>query len=155
MSFFPLAKRENVERERQMFKTGMVIKREKGGGIERLRPAALRDASLDGEGFYLKVDLGDDAQGRPVQIYLGLNLYDVIRVVTEWGMHLQDRERIKEMTGHKDLGALGLNILVVAFHEDETYQAIVEEAEALGVAPAEQVQQIVVDWRKKKEGGHR
>jgi len=142
-----------AEEKIQMFETGLVIKRARGGGIERIRPAALRDASLDGEGFHLKVDLGDDAQGRPVQIYLGLNLYDVIRVVTEWGMHLQDRERIKEMTGHKDLGALGLNILVVTFDDDETYQAIVEEAEALGVAPAEFVQQVVVDWCKKREEG--
>jgi len=147
MSFFTFA-----EEEIQMFETGLVIKRARGGGIERIRPAALRDASVDIEGHYLKVDLGDDAQGHPVQIYLYLNPYDVVRIVTEWGKCLEE-ERMKEITDKRGLRDIGLNILVVTFDDDETYQAIVKEAETLGVAPAELVQQVVVDWCKKIEEG--
>ena len=71
-----------------MRKTGLLIKRTgKEAGKERLEkhePASLREASVDSEGFYLKVDTGN------IQIYLLLNVIDVGRVISEWSICLAE-----------------------------------------------------------------
>lgn len=71
-----------------MSKNGIVLKRprpkEGQERIEKFIPALLREASMDAEGFYLKIDARDE------QFYIFLGIIDVGRVVSEWGQCLAE-----------------------------------------------------------------
>lgn len=70
--------------------TGVHIKRAQGKRpchlprIELHKPASLRDATKDFEGYYLKIDCGKDSEGSLVQVHVTLSRFDVERVVERW-----------------------------------------------------------------------
>ena len=61
--------------------TGLLLKRKPE--FIRWDAASLREAGYDSEGYYLKVD-GGEQNGEPEQLYLMLNSMDVVQVIEQW-----------------------------------------------------------------------
>lgn len=73
--------------------TGLLVKHYGGGTAKFIRwlTASLREAGLDGEGYYLKVDGMEEISGKAEQLYLFLNESDVADVISQWKKIVDER----------------------------------------------------------------
>lgn len=67
----------------ERFQTGLLLKRGPRVGHVRWQSASLREAGIDSEGYYLKVD-GCNEEGETDQLYLMLSEVDVTLVIAQW-----------------------------------------------------------------------
>lgn len=97
-----------VELTKQDKNSGLLVKHRPN--FVRWKSAGLREASLDSEGYYLKVD-GTSEDERVEQLYLFLSSSDVASVIAGWAKFILDKgSEWARFCLESELGSVGLKI---------------------------------------------